>query len=291
MKLALDPTMVRDRPMAEVIRIVADAGYRRVEWSPRDDFLPSGRGARASLRKVRELRRIADDAGVEIASLGVFYQWSSPDADIRAASVRYLRRAVEIAAELGCPQINTELKGDATLPEPCEAAFWRSIDEILPVLEQKRIRVVLEPHPGDFIESNDRAVDLVRGIDSEWVGYLFCAPHIFNMGAHPGDVVANVGDMVAYAGDTIGYVHLADTFQPARYIVNPATAAVRVHQHLDLGLGDVDWHTLFDALRRINYAGMLSVGVFAHKDRPVDSFRANLDAVHRIAVDVGVPID
>src|ERR1700730_10589068 len=97
MKLALDPMMVRDRPVADVIRAVADAGYRRVEWSPREDFLPSGRGARASLPQVRELHRIADEAGVEIASLGVFYQWSSPDADIRAASARYFRTAVEIA--------------------------------------------------------------------------------------------------------------------------------------------------------------------------------------------------
>ena len=105
MKLALDPMMVRDRPIADVIRAVADAGYRRVEWSPRDDFLPSGRGPRVSQRQVRELRRIAEEAGVEIASLGVFYQWSSPDPEIRAASVRYFRSAVEIASELGCPQI------------------------------------------------------------------------------------------------------------------------------------------------------------------------------------------
>src|SRR5947209_19090869 len=108
MKLALDPTMVRDRPIADVIRAVAEAGYRRVEWSPRDDFLPSGRGARAGVRRVQELRRIAEAAGVEIASVGVFYQWSSPDANIRAASVRYLRRAIEIAADLGCAQINPE---------------------------------------------------------------------------------------------------------------------------------------------------------------------------------------
>jgi myo-inositol catabolism protein IolH len=284
MKLALDPMMVRDRPIADVIRTVADAGYRRVEWSPREDFLPSGRGARASLRQVRELRRVADEAGVEVASLGVFYQWSSPDDDIRAASVRYFRSAVEIAGELGCPQINTELKGDASMPEPCEAAFWRSLDEILPVLEQKRVRVVLEPHPYDFIESNDRAVDLIRGIDSEWVAYLFCAPHVFNMGAE-------LGDMIAYAGDTLGYVHLADSFKPGRYIVNPATAAVRVHQHLDIGIGDVDWHALFNGLRHVKYAGVLSVGVFAHKDRAMQSFRANFDAVHQIAAGVGVELD
>ena len=284
MKLALDPMMVRDLPMADVIRAVADAGYRRVEWSPRDDFLPSGRDPAASPGQVRELRRIADEAGVEIASVGVFYQWSSPDADIRAASVRYFRSAVEIASELGCPQINTELKGDAGLPEQCEAAFRRSLDEILPVLEQKRIRVVLEPHPYDFIESNDRAVDLVRGIDSEWVAYLFCAPHVFNLGAE-------IGDMIAYAGDTIGYVHVADSFKPSRYIVNPATAAVRVHQHLDVGLGDVDWHGLFGALKGINYTGVLSVGVFAHKDRPLDSFRSNFDAVHQLAASAGVALD
>jgi myo-inositol catabolism protein IolH len=284
MKLALDPTMLRDRPIPDVIHAVAEAGYRHVEWSPRDDFLPSGRGARASMRHVRELRRVADDSGVEIASLGVFYQWSSPDPDIRAASVRYFRRAVEVAAELGCPQINTEFKGDVTQAEPCEAAFWRSLDELLPVLDQHRIRAVIEPHPYDFIESNDRAVDLIRGIDSMWVGYLFCAPHIFHMGA-------DAGDMVAYAGDTISWVHLADTFRPARYIVNPPTLTVRVHQHLDLGLGDIDWHALFGALNSVGYDGVLSIGVFAHRDRPTGSFRANLDTVRRIAAEVGITLE
>jgi len=284
MKLALDPTMIRDRPIADVIRAVAEAGYRHVEWSPRDDFLPSGRGGRTSPRQVQELSRIADEAGVEIASLGVFYQWSSSDPDIRAASVRYLRRAIEIAAELDCPQINTELKGDATQPESCEAAFWRSLDEVLPVLEQHRIRAVIEPHPYDFIESSDRAVDLIRAIDSAFVAYLFCAPHVFHMGGE-------AGDMIAYAGSTIGYVHLADTFKPARYIVNPSTSAVRVHQHLDIGLGEVDWRALFEALKAADYDGVLSVGVFAHRDRPLESFRANREAVQRIAATVGVQID
>ena len=96
---------------------------------------------------------------------------------------------------------------------------------------------------------------------------------------------------VLNAGDTIGYVHLADSFKPARYIVNPATAAVRVHQHLDIGMGDVDWQALFGALKQIRYEGVLSVGVFAHKDRPMESFRANFDAVHQIAAGLGVELD
>jgi myo-inositol catabolism protein IolH len=284
MKLALDPMMLRSRPIDEVVHLVADAGYRHMEWSAREDFLPSGRGPRTSLRKARELRRTAADAGVEIASLGVFYHWSSPDADIRAAAVRYFRSAIEIANELGCPQINTELKGDALFPDKCEAAFWRSIDELLPLLDQKRVRVVIEPHPYDFIESNDRAVDLIRAISSEWVAYLFCAPHTFIMGGE-------VGAMIAYAGDTIGYVHLADTLRTSRNIVNPPGAAVRVHQHLDIGTGDVDWHGLFDALKQSGYAGVATVGVFAHDDRPMESFRANLTAVRRLAAAVGIELD
>ena len=40
MKVALDPYMLRRVPLLELPRVVADLGYRYIELSPRDDFLP-----------------------------------------------------------------------------------------------------------------------------------------------------------------------------------------------------------------------------------------------------------
>jgi sugar phosphate isomerase/epimerase len=40
MKIALDPYMFRTVPLAELPGLVADMGYRYIELSPREDFIP-----------------------------------------------------------------------------------------------------------------------------------------------------------------------------------------------------------------------------------------------------------
>ncbi|MFE4998476.1 TIM barrel protein, partial [Streptomyces mirabilis] len=72
-----------------------------------------------------------------------------------------------------------------------EAAFWRSMEELLPVLEREGIALNLEAHPDDFCEENTPAVDLVRAVNKPWVNYLCCAPHSFHL-AGASDVGADI---------------------------------------------------------------------------------------------------
>jgi myo-inositol catabolism protein IolH len=255
-----------------VIHAVADSGYEAVEWSPREDFLPVGRPPVATRDNVNKLKRLAAERGVRIASIACFYDWSSPDPATRAAAAGDLRRALEVADQLECRHLNTELKGDPREPAASEAAFLDSLAEVLPVAERYQIRISVEPHPYDFLESSDQAVDLVRTVGSPWLGYLLCAPHAFVMGT-------NVRTMVTYAGRSITHVHLADSFRPSQYILNPPSSGIRVHQHLDVGRGELDWTEFFGGLRETGYAGVLTVAVFAHPDRAIESFTANRSAV------------
>jgi myo-inositol catabolism protein IolH len=41
MKIALDPYMLRELPMPEMVRTVADIGHSYIELSPRKEFMPS----------------------------------------------------------------------------------------------------------------------------------------------------------------------------------------------------------------------------------------------------------
>ncbi len=43
-------------------------------------------------------------------------------------------------------------------PSASEAQFWRSLEELLPVFEREGIRLVLEPHPDDFVEDGQAGV-------------------------------------------------------------------------------------------------------------------------------------
>ena len=58
-----------------------------------------------------------------------------------------------------------------------------------------------------------------------------------------------------------------------RYIVNPPGSKARVHQHLDIGQGEVDWDGFFKGLREIDFDGIITSCVFAWEDRAVESSR------------------
>ena len=107
MKLAVDPTMIRHLPVQEVLRAVGEIGYEYVELSPRLDVLPPSRGRRVSLEATARIAAASRETGVGVASLFVVYPWASPEEGQRAAAVRYLEQACEVAVELGCDRLNT----------------------------------------------------------------------------------------------------------------------------------------------------------------------------------------
>ena len=269
MQLALDPYMFRTTPLTELPGLVADLGYSHLELSPRDDFMPFFLHPRADHHTVRQFKAALAGAGVSISSVLPLYKWSGPDEDERQAAVRYWKRALEITVDLGCTVMNSEFNGRPEQSARSESQFWRSIEELLPVLEREGVRLVLEPHPDDFVEDGRAAVDLVRGIDSPLVSFLYCAPHTFHMG---GDITG----VMEYAGDLLTHLHVADSFDHRassglRYIVNPPGSTVRVHQHLDIGQGEVDWDEFFGTLGRLGFDGIMTACVFAWEDRARES--------------------
>jgi len=277
MKIALDPYMLRGLPFGEVCRIAADMGYDAIELSPRSDFIPFFTHPRADRSRVAEFRTALRETGIEISSVLPLYRWSSPDEDERLAAVRYWKRAIQLTVELGVTVMNSEFNGRPEAAAASEAQFWRSMEELLPTFDREGIHLNLEAHPDDFVERNDAAVDLVRGIDSPDVGYLFCAPHTFHLGD-------DIGAMIEYAAPVLRQVHIADVFNHRassglRYIVNPPGSAARVHQHLDIGQGEVDWDACFAALRRVRFDGILTSCVFAWEERAVESSRFMLERI------------
>jgi myo-inositol catabolism protein IolH len=95
------------------------------------------------------------------------------------------------------------------------------------------------------------ALRIIRGVNSPNIGMVYVACHTFHMG---GDMAA----IMKAAGDTLRLVHVADTMDHhrshgLRYITNPPGNPVRVHQHLKIGDGDVDWDTFFSELADIGF--------------------------------------
>jgi myo-inositol catabolism protein IolH len=269
MKLALDPNMIRFTPLLDLPAEVAELGYQYIEMSPRDDFLPFFLHPRVNDSLLAGFKKSLAAAQVEIASVLPLYRWSGPDEQERQAAVRYWKRAVQVTVDLGVDVMVSEFNGRPEQAERSEACFWRSMEELLPVFEREGIQLRLDAHPDDFCEDGRKAIEIVRGINSPNVTFLYCAPHAFHMG---GDVKG----VMEYAGDLLTHVHLADTFDHTassglRYIVNPPGSPARVHSHLDIGAGDVPWDELFGTLGAMQFDGIATVCVFSEERRAHES--------------------
>jgi myo-inositol catabolism protein IolH len=277
--IALDPAMYHaDLSVPDEIRKAADLGYRHLELSPRADFFFWHRYPKADAAAVAEVRAACKETGVSVNSLVPVYNWSSPDEQERRAQVRNWKRLLQIASDLECPLVNSELSGDPNDPLRSEHAFYRSMEELAPEFERHGIALNLEAHPYDFAERNDDAVHIVRGLDLPWVNYVFCAPHAFHLSDGAGDL----DRMMRYAGGRLRHVHIADCFNHRanagnRYIVNPPGADARIHQHNEIGNGDVDWDAFFGTLRATGFDGVATVCVFGWEE--------DADGIHRRMLD------
>ena len=206
-----------------------------------------------------EYRKALKETGVEISSFICVYRWSGPTEEQRKMAVANWKKMIEIAVNMGVPVINTELSGDPNQQEICNGMWFRSMEELLPIIEREGLRVEIQSHPYDFCELNDEACDMVKSFRSKNLGYVYSSPHGFFYDQGKGDV----RHMLKYAGDELTHVLFADTFNQTldcRYILNPPSLNQRgredvsVHQHLNLGMGDVDFDGIFETLREMDFA-------------------------------------
>jgi len=277
MKIALDPYMLRTVPLAELPGLVAKLGYEHIELSPREDFIPFFVHPRADAATIAGFKKALATAGVSVSSVLPLYRWSGPDEDERQAAVRYWKRAIQIAVDLDCRVMNSEFNGRPEAAATSEAQFWRSLEELLPVFEREGMQLRLEPHPDDFVENGHEALGLIRGIDNQLVSFLYCAPHTFHQGGDMAEIMRDAGPLLTH-------LHIADSFDHRassglRYILNPPGTPARVHQHLDIGQGEVDWDLFFATLADLKFDGIATVCVFAWEERARESSRFNLDKI------------
>jgi myo-inositol catabolism protein IolH len=282
MKIALDPTPFHStHELLEFPRVVADLGYEWIQLTPHPDLIPFFSHPRADAALLRDIKKSCSDAGVGISSLLPVLRWSGPDEEVREGAVRSWKRVVQIAVDLGVDVINTEFSGRPEEAEKSERAFYRSMEELLPLFEREGITVRIDPHPDDFVEDGLEALRIIRGLDSPIVGLVYVGSHTFHLGNDA------AGIMLA-AGDRLGTAYVADTFDHhrshgLRYITNPPGNAVRVHQHLRLGDGDVDWDEFFQTLASTGFFNrddsILVSNVFAEDERAQEVSQYQLERI------------
>jgi myo-inositol catabolism protein IolH len=273
-KIALDPTPFHHtHSLLEFPRVAAELGYKYLQMTPHADFIPFFNHARADDDLVKAMKKACKDAGVEIASTLPVLRISSPDPDAQEAAVRNFKRVIEITAQLGVDTIGTEFSGRPEKAEESERAFYRSMEVLLPIIEKEGIKLFIDPHPDDFVEDGMQAWRTIRGLNSKNVGMVYVASHTFHMGNNALEIMRTVGSR-------IGITHISDTMDHKRshglrYITNPPGNAVRVHQHLRMGDGDVNWDEFFGGLKEIGYLdnpnSIMCSSVFAENEKNAET--------------------
>lgn len=278
-RIALDPTPYNDSVhLLDFPDLVARLGYEYLQLTPSPDFGRHFHYPKVDSELIAKLKKRANDAGVTITSVLPVQRFGGPEPHQVDAAVFNTTRYIEIAAELGAPIVNTEFSGRPEREEESEYAFYRAMEQLVPVLEREGVTLNFDPHPDDFVEDGLEAWRIIRGLNTDRVGFVYVAAHTF----HYGDRAAS---LIPQLGDRLGAVYAADTFDHTRsnalrYITNPPGNAVRVHQHLAIGDGDVDWGELFEALTQSGYLdrpdALIVSNVFAEDERADEISRFQL---------------
>jgi superfamily II DNA/RNA helicase len=93
------------------------------------------------------------------------------------------------------------------------------------------------------------------------------------------------------AGDMLRLVHVSDTMDHnrsngLRYITNPPGNAVRIHQHLKIGDGDVNWGEFFSGLKEIGFLDnpntVMCSSVFAENEKNKETAKYQLAKIQEM---------
>lgn len=196
------------------------------------------------------------NAGLKIGALTTGFGIQMADEFMRQYAVDCWKQMFDIGERAGVRVFNTEL-GVGADPLVAEAKLMRSLDELVPIMEKRGLRMDFQAHPGDFYEHYKDVYDIIRSYDSPALAYEYSIPHTFHYDDGKADIEANM----LYCRKHLKHVLFADTKDYTkifRYNVNPADkywdGSVRYHDHIArIGEGDVDFDKIFEMLRRIGF--------------------------------------
>jgi len=235
------------KSVAEAFAEAKAAGFEAVEVCLSETGDVSLASSEADLARVK---RAAEDAGVEIASVacGLYWNWSltADDAAARSKAMDISRKLLATAAALGTdavlvvPGAVDVFFDPAAGVVPYADVYKRATDAIgalLPDAEAARVVIGVENVWNKFLLSPVEIAQFVDQFNSPWVGaYLDVGNCMF---------IGYPADWIRVLGRRIKRVH----FKDFRRDVGTAGGFV------DLLAGDVEWPDVIKALQEVGYDG------------------------------------
>jgi L-ribulose-5-phosphate 3-epimerase len=239
----------------DALHVIAELGYRAVALTPDANHLPPDHTTDAQLRALRALLERLDLAVV--VETGARYVLDPrrkhhptlivSDAADRARRLAFLERCAEIASELGASTVS--LWSGILPPDVAREDAWRWLVENVRAYCERvaplGIQVAFEPEPGMLVETLAQWESLRDAVSAPNFGLALDVGHV------PCTESITASDAIRRYGSAIRTVHLDDTRNG-------------VHEHLQIGDGDLDWADIGRALREVKFEGIAAVELSRH---------------------------
>jgi D-psicose/D-tagatose/L-ribulose 3-epimerase len=240
-----------DAPLPETLGRIAAAGFDGVELPGEPGRWPPG-----------DLRRWLGDHGLAPVALTASCWLTTerdlahPDARVRGVAVDYIRRCLELAAEIGAPLVQMLASGEPRLaPIATRDAYWAwwvaGMQAAAREAERVGVRIAVEPlnrYEAYLVTSAREALAYLEAVGSPWVGMTL---DLFHANIEEPDIAASI----RLAGRRLWHVQVADS-----------TRRGLGHGHLDLAGVTV-------ALAEIDYRGAVVVEIMAPGPDPFQAIK------------------
>jgi len=258
----------------DALRIVADLGFTGVaitlDFNSLDPFAASLPRDLASVHHLLERLRLR--SVIETGARFLLDPWRkhqptliSAEANERDRRVDFLRRAVDIAAELGSDAVSFW----SGAPND-NAGFGVHMDRLVDGCQQladfaasKDVRLAFEPEPGMLIDTMPRFAALHGRLAHPFFGLTLDIGHLHCLGELP------IEEHIHRWRDHLWNIHIEDMRRG-------------VHDHLLFGEGDIDFRPVLQALHAIEYASGVHVELSRHSHNAVETARQSLRFLRQV---------
>lgn len=263
MKFAICNETFVDWPFDKAFAFARECGYTGIEIAP---FTIHTDARQITAARRAEVRQQAQNAGLDVIGLhwllakteGLYL--TTPDAGVRQTTAEYVQELARLCRDLGGSILvfGSPLQRNL-LPGVSHGEAIKYAAEVfqkaMPVLEELDVTLAVEPlgpAEGDFLLTAAEGVRLI-----EMVGSAHCRLHLdckaMSTEAEP------IADILRRSAPWLVHFHAND---PNRQ--GP-------------GMGELDFHPIFDALGEIDYRGWVSVEVFDYSPGPERLARESID--------------
>lgn len=262
MKFAFSTNAFRKYGIEESIRKISTAGYNAVELmcDRPHAFPPLSRSKINSIKHALEENKmvISNLNGFMMCAIKDFHHpsWIDENPDYRQQRINHTIHCLELARDLGVKTVSTEPGGplDGLSRKNALDIFKQGLDEVLPVAQKTKVKLLIEPEPGLLIETSSQFLKFISQFNTKYLGLNFDIGHFYCVKEDP-------SKLIKLLKDYISHIHLEDISEN------------RIHRHLIPGKGAIDFAAVFTALREIDYGGFVTIELYPYQDNPEHAAR------------------